>query len=92
MIKKFTMCTKNLFKQLSALADYCYLQLIEKLEDRIPGYLAHCEDCGHIKRVTFLKDVQRFLCKDCINRYAKLYIKMNKVESGEKIGQIGQVV
>lgn len=84
MIKKFTMCTKKLF-----------IQLIEKLENRIPGYLAHCEDCGHLKRVTFLKDTQRFLCRDCIDRYAKLYIKMNKIENrenGEKIGQIGQVV
>lgn len=94
MIKKFTMCTKNLFKQLSALADYCYLQLIEKLEFSIPGYLAHCEDCGHLKRVTFLRDTQKFMCGDCINRYTKLYIKMNKIESGqEKIGEkIGQVV
>lgn len=104
MIKKFTMCIKNLFKQLSALGqwstlvencfyDYCYLQLIEELEYRIPGYLAHCEDCGHIKRVTFLKDTQRFLCRDCINRYVKLYINMNKIESDqEKIRQIGQVV
>lgn len=86
------MCTKNLFKRLSVLVDYCYLQLIEELEHRVPGYLVHCEDCGHIKRVTFLKDTQRFLCKDCINRYAKLYVKMNKVESGKKIGHIGQVV
>lgn len=75
------MCIKNLFKQ-----------LIEKLENRIPGYLSYCQDCGHLKRVTFLKDVQRFLCKDCINRYVKLYIKMNKIENGEKIAQIGQVV
>jgi uncharacterized Zn finger protein len=81
MLKKFTMCIKNLFKK-----------LIEKLESGVPGYLAHCQDCGHIKRVTFLKDTQRFLCRNCINRYAKLYIKMNKIESGEKIGQIGQVV
>lgn len=69
MIKKFTMCIKNLFKQ-----------LVEKLENNIPGYLAHCEDCGHIKRVIFLKDTQKFMCRECIDRYVKLYIKMNKID------------
>ena len=70
------MCIKNLFKKL---AEFC-----------VPGYLAHCEDCGHLKRVMFLKDAQRFLCRDCINRYVKLYIRLNKVENGQK--KIGQVV
>ena len=82
MIKKITMCIKN--------------SLIERLEHIIPGYLAHCEDCGHLKRVIFLKNTQRFLCRDCIDRYVKLYVKMNKIgtdrEKNWHNGHIGQVV
>lgn len=60
---------KNLFKK-----------LVEQLERKIPGYLAYCEDCGYLKRITYLKDAHRFMCKECIVRYTKLYIKINKIE------------
>lgn len=55
-----------------------FKKLVEKLEHKMPGYLAYCEDCGYLKRVTYLKDVHRFMCKECIVRYAKLYIKIEK--------------
>lgn len=68
MLKKFTVCVKNLVTM-----------LIEKLEHITPGYLAHCQDCGYIGRLSYLKDAQRFMCYDCMVRYAKLYVKMNKL-------------
>lgn len=64
-------------------------KLIKIIEDRTPGYLAHCQDCNRLERVIYLKDVQKFLCKNCIDRYTKLYVKM-KERNG--IGKIRQVV
>lgn len=52
-------------------------KLLSKLESLVPGYLAYCEDCGHIKRLSYIKEVQKFMCHDCTVRYAKLYIKIN---------------
>ena len=68
MLKKFTVCIKNL-----------ETILIEKLEHMVPGYLAHCEDCGHIKRLSYLKEAHMFMCYDGMIMYAKLYIKMNRL-------------
>jgi len=68
MLKKFTMCAKNTMKR-----------LIEKLEHTVPGYLAYCEDCGHIKRLSYLKEAHMFMCYGCVIRHAKLYIKMNRL-------------
>lgn len=49
-------------------------------ESLTSGYLAYCEDCGHIERLFYLKDAQRFMCRNCIARYAKLYIKVNNLD------------
>ena len=55
--------------------------LLGKLSEILnSGYLGHCEDCGHIERLSYLKDAQRFMCRDCIVRYAKLYIKVNGLD------------
>lgn len=45
----------------------------------VPGYVAYCQDCENIKRLTYLKDAKKFLCKDCCVRYTKLYVKMNNI-------------
>lgn len=52
-------------------------KILNRLENLIPGYLAHCQDCGHIRELSYLKEAHRFLCRECSIRYAKLYIKMN---------------
>lgn len=52
-------------------------ELINKLANMLPGYLHYCQDCGRLKELIYLKDVQKLMCRDCIDRYVKLYIKMN---------------
>ena len=71
-------------------------KLIEKLGHMVSGYLAYCQDCGHLKELIYFKDTQKFMRRECINRYAKLYIKMNKIETNTEKDvhnrYIGQVV
>lgn len=55
-----------------------YLRFIlSKIESMVPGYIAHCQDCGNIDRLCYLKDAHKFLCEACKIRFAKLYVIMN---------------
>lgn len=66
MLRKLKMYIKTLFDKLTG--------------SLTSGYLAYCEDCGRLERLSYLKDTQKFMCHDCIVRYAKLYIKINYLD------------
>ena len=70
-----------MIKKTHKICDMYIRKLIEKLGHMIPGYLAYCQDCGHLKELIYFKDTQKFMCRECIDRYVKLYIKMNKIET-----------
>lgn len=51
--------------------------LLSKIESMVPGYIAPCQDCGDIDRLSYLKEAHKFLCNSCKIRFVKLYVIMN---------------